>query len=428
MKRFLVKALALAAVFVLSACAAAPKTAVEDNAAGIGMLAAAEYPNAPESFGEIRDIREECASSEAFSEKLDSFAAKTAARLLTGNENSCYSPLSLYYALAVASSGAKGETAEEMLRLLDEKSEKELKEDCSKLFRLLYRSAEGHELLLANSLWVSKGFEPKEDFLKTASEAFYASIYKADFDDVKKTSEEIGKWISENTKGLLGGDYEAQKGTVLAILNTVYYVDQWSSEFYKENNFEADFFNYDGSKAKAEFMHSSVFDTAYFGEDWVRASLPLQNSRMHFILPDEGTDINELVASPEKLLEMLFGGREEIREIHWSLPKLEVKALLSPMEALRELGMKSAFEPDRADFSGIADELLYISSINQNTKLKIDEKGVEAAAYTEILIDNAAFFMEDEPEILEMRLDRPFILAIEEEGEILFMGVYRKTE
>jgi len=58
-------------------------------------------------------------ADDTFLMALNEFSYKTAAQLLTDNSgNANYSPLSLYYALAMAASGANGETANELLSLL----------------------------------------------------------------------------------------------------------------------------------------------------------------------------------------------------------------------------------------------------------------------------------------------------------------------
>ena len=90
-----------------------------------------------------------------------------------GNRN--YSPLSLYYALALAAQGAKGNTQKEFLTLLGMEDTKKLAEECGNLFRRLYEDNACGKLKLADSLWIQNGFDVKKAFLDTAGKDFYAS-------------------------------------------------------------------------------------------------------------------------------------------------------------------------------------------------------------------------------------------------------------
>ena len=71
-----------------------------------------------EAFAERARLREESIVEEAFPQAVLGFSQKAAPLLLGGEENGCFSPLSLYYALALAGSGSQGETQEEFLEVL----------------------------------------------------------------------------------------------------------------------------------------------------------------------------------------------------------------------------------------------------------------------------------------------------------------------
>ena len=76
---------------------------------------------------------------EAFLAAYSDFSYGTAAELLKDKkENTAYSPLGLYYALAAAAQGAEGKTEEEFLSLLGYDSVRELAKDCKSSFEILY--------------------------------------------------------------------------------------------------------------------------------------------------------------------------------------------------------------------------------------------------------------------------------------------------
>ena len=88
---------------------------------------------------------------------------------------------------------------------------------------------------------------------------------------------------------------------------------------------------------------------------------------------------------------------------------------------LQALGVTDAFDMAEADFTPLTDSGAFLSSAMQAARVKIDEEGVEAAAYTEIVCADSA--MMEVPPTVEMDLDRPFLFVITGlDGQPLFVG------
>ena len=94
--------------------------------------------------------------------------------------------------------------------------------------------------------------------------------------------------------------------------------------------------------------------------------------------------------------------------------------------------MKSAFNEPRgsADFSRIAprrpDDYLCVSEVFHKTFLSLDEDGTEAAAATAVMA-GICIGMEvasEKPKPIEVRVDHPFLFAIQHRpsGACLFLG------
>ena len=371
-------------------------------------------------------VREENPVGENFTEAINNFSYKTGALVLTGEgENINYSPLSLYYALSIAASGAKSETEAQLLDLLGIADAQELSVQSGNLYRLLYRDNEIGKLKIANSIWLDDHMNGeaiifKDDFIKSAAENFYASSHSVDF-----ASEETGKamadWISSNTNGTLSPTFETNPDQILTILNTVYFYDQWFVRFDKNNTAEDVFYLSNGSEVKTDFMNQT-FGSARFtkGKGFTRADLALKNAgQMTFILPDEGISPYDLITSAGQMKEVFEGGESFNGEVVWKIPKFSFHSKLSMTDLLKELGVKAAFTPD-ADFTGITDHMAYVTGVLQETKISIDEDGVEASAFTQIRLAGSAM-----PEgRADMILNRPFIYGITaQNGSLLFVGV-----
>lgn len=105
-------------------------------------------------------------------------------------------------------------------------------------------------------------------------------------------------------------------------------------------------------------------------------------------------------------------------EVVFKVPKFTSDSRSDIKEMMMKLGINGIFE--NGDFSGMTDQKdIFISSITQNGHIGIDEKGVEASAFTDIAYAGAAL-----PDgRAEMILDRPFLYGIKKNGVWLFIGI-----
>jgi len=365
-------------------------------------------------------LREANPVSDELVSAVNQFSCRTAAKILQeGNVNRNYSPLSLYFAMALAAQGSAGETEKEFLNLLGVQDKETLAEECGKLYRRLYTDNEISQIKLANSLWMAQGQNFKEKFLQTAQDDFYSSLFLADFGNAE-TGKEMGKWISEQTNGTLAPELPVSKETILAILNTVYFYDEWFDSFLESANTEGTFTTASGEEVNCEYMNQTLFLGAFYqGEDYTGTSLSLKNGgSMVFLLPEENRDIQDFLTE-EKLNEMFFPENAASGEVVLSLPKFSFNDSMELAEILQELDFAKAFQ-NNADFSAMTDQGAFISQIKQETHIGINEKGVEASAYTEIALDGAAAIQET----YELKFDHPFLFGIVSDlGVPLFLGI-----
>ncbi|CVI72594.1 Serpin (serine protease inhibitor) [Clostridiales bacterium CHKCI001] len=361
---------------------------------------------------------------QAFQNALVQFAAKTTAKVMErNNENLCYSPISLYYALSLAAIGSSGQTEQELLTLLGVENREVLKDQCDKLYHILYTDTNESVIQLANSIWKAydEGEEAialKETYIKDASEQLFSSIY-----EVKRIEAEdrIAQWISKQTNGFLNPT--SSKKPVewdLALINAVYYRDQWVNRFPEQLTEEGEFTKADQSKVKCSFMNTENQANVKETDQFLQASLQLKDSEMFFVLPKPGIDVHQLIKSEETLNQILTEDGETRCQVIWRVPKFNYETSIENLDqVVKELGVVSAFE--RSDgFENMTDTEMYIDKIIQKSKIMIDEKGVEAAAYTEIMMDEEAALTE---QTVSMNLDHPFIYGIKKNGNCLFIGI-----
>ena len=131
--------------------------------------------------------------------------ADFAVRLLRASnktgENTLISPLSVLCALAMTANGAKGETLEQMEKVLGMTTEE------LNLYLYSYMNSlpqgERYKLSLANSIWFTdhERFEVNQDFLQTNADYYGADIYKALFNN--STLKDINDWVKERTDDMI---------------------------------------------------------------------------------------------------------------------------------------------------------------------------------------------------------------------------------
>jgi len=374
----------------------------------------------------LRANREKNSVSEEGKKGINQFSYNTAAQILNNVEtNGCYSPLSLYFALSLASSGANGKTREELFALLNVSDPDQLFQQSGKLYRLLYTDNEFVKLKIANSLWLDNEYrgEPvlfKENFIQNTAAYFYSSLFSVDFAK-ESAGQAMAKWIADHTNNTLKPEFKPEPEQIMSIINTIDYRNEWIDRF-DASLTKADTFHLaNGADVTCDFMNMICFSRGFsIGDGYMLSSLDLKShDRMVFVLPDEGVDLYSLLSSPSRLQDLFEGGTQAYGKVTWKIPKFACDSEFDLVDALNKLGITSAFKQD-ADFSGITDHQAFISSIIQNTHIAIDEKGVEASAFTKIDI-----FGSVQPVVqVDMILDRPFIYGIfSESGYLLFVGI-----
>lgn len=401
----LAAALAIVAVSVLTATA--PRSALG--------LAGPEYPPGT-SYNDSKEYQD---LDEGFLMNLGQFAFSSTAQVFgreDSEKNLAYSPLSLFYALALASEGAQGATRAELLAALKMPDGELMGRESAKLFQNLYTDNEIGKLLLANSLWLQEGVDFDQAFLDRAAREYYAHSFGVDFGD-SATAKQISRWVSQHTGGKLGNDpkaFEPDPAQVMTLINTVYFYDQWTDEFDRQKTKEDVFNLAAGGTVKVPFMNKTTMSSFAQVAGCSVTSLGLKNrQQMLLILPDLGVSPRDILSDPDRLEQVLTSLGPDSLGQRWgdvilSLPKFKFTNELNLKEILKEMGVKEAFS-QTADFSGLAKiKPLFISAIQQNLSMSIDEKGCEAAAYTEIRLCGSA----PPEETFVMKLDRPFIFAI----------------
>ena len=111
--------------------------------------------------------------------------------------------------------------------------------------------------------------------------------------------------------------------------------------------------------------------------------------------------------------------------INLSMPRFDVSSDLSLIDGLKELGVTDVFDYTISNFDPLGastDEPLYVTTAQHAARVKVDEEGCEAAAYTVVMMEAGAAMPPDDE--VDFTLDRPFLFAVTGDSDLpLFTGV-----
>lgn len=344
--------------------------------------------------------------------------------------NSCFSPASLYFALALAAAGAEGEAESQLIELLGVEQGSSLIEFCSSWIETLEDTYEGYDLEIANSIWANDGFVFSPEYLLKAQDELEASAFNIPF-GTAEADEAISQWISEETEGLLNPRIQTSSDDIAKLINTIYFKDSWLETFDPEEN-TVDAFSSSVGSIQVEYLNKVIDSGSYAeGSNFKASQLAFQGgATMTFYLPDEGVSVFDLLQDRASIMQ-LFNVGFDFARVNWSLPKFTIDSSFPDLVAsLQKLGVSAPFDPSNPGMfgnmlqneAGQQDMDFYINDVMQETHLALDENGVEAAAYTSIGLRATSLAPDDEP--IDFTLNRPFIYTVESpDGVTLFMGV-----
>ena len=348
------------------------------------------------------------------------FADRTAAEIFTGSENTVYSPISLYVALGMLAELTDGQTRQQVMDLLDAADGEALRQQIRKLWMSVYQDGDA-VCRLANAAFLREKADVKQTAVDTLAQWYYASSYRLPM-GTAEADEAIASWLNQQTGGLLSeatGEIRTEPENLLRLYNTIYYKAGWREPFESSQTETDTFTAADGGKQQADFLHKRDEGSYRKGEGYTAAPMALRYGQMVFVLPEEGVTPESLLQRQGFLSEL--AGDYDRAERVWSVPKFDVKSTVDLKGALQALGVTDAFDEVKADLTPLTDDDAVVTSVMQAARVKIDEEGVEAAAYTEIVADNTAAI--EPPPVVEMDLDRPFLFVIFDGNHVpLFVG------
>lgn len=342
------------------------------------------------------------------------------------------SPFSISTALSMTYAGADNQTAKEIQQTFYfEDNTPVFHSNYGNYLNTLLVNADGAiDLNIANRLWGEQSFTFLNDFIEINKKDYQSPLEKVDFFlNPENSRQVINNWVSNQThqkiKDLIPkGSINSE--TKLVLTNAIYFKGDWKYQFKEKNTKEKTFNLEDGTTTKASFMQRTMPLEYLETLDFQMVRIPYKGDKhsMLVVLPKEGVTLSSVEDSlHSKVVHYTSSGY--MPEINLELPKFKMTIPLKLTTVLKDMGMSSAFDRGRAEFSKMSSERrLFISDVVHKAFIDVNEEGTEAAAATAVVMKAESEIGNQRTKPIDFIANRPFVFFIvdNETSAILFVG------
>lgn len=353
---------------------------------------------------------------------LNTFGFKLTNRLYAG-KSMIMSPLSLYLALGMVEAGTEGNTADELAAVLGGDAQA-VNAYAKSLLDQLPAVDLDVTLRLADAVMVNDIYQINKAYKSTVEQYYYAPVENISFTDLNKVKNTVNAWCARNTEGLIPSIIdEVSPETVAYLMNALYFKAAWTDPF-KDGQIEKMAFT--GAGKKLDFLceignirYADCGTYHIVSRDYAKGKY-----KFYILLPKETDGLKTMLASLENQDWSSLVTGMKYQAVNLQFPKFETESGFELKETLMAMGIKKAFLIDE-DFSPMfSDVRVFVSSVIQKAKIKLDESGTEAAAVTVVTFEKNIAPGSDAP--IDFIADHPFAYVISEStsNTVLFTGVF----
>lgn len=349
-----------------------------------------------------------------------------------GEGNMFVSPLSVELVLALALTGAKGKTAEEIAKVIHAPQKLE---EILLGYSALVETLQSPVLKIATQMFIEKTVSVKPKFNENATKYFKSGATSVNFKtEFEAARQQINQWVEEKTnnkirellaKGILNDL------TRLVLVNAIHFKANWKLKFNPELTKKQKFHVTPTKSVDVDMMNIKKKFSFRYNDKLKAKILQMEytenNFCMVFILPDKIDGLKELES---KLSSVDIS--QEVRTfdkpvVTVQIPKFKMETTVDLNGILKELGAVSMFNEREANFSELSDVPLVVSKVIQKAFVEVNEEGTEAAAATAMSFMATCAFNAPPPKEETFIADHPFIFLIvkhHEEQSPVFIGRY----
>lgn len=344
------------------------------------------------------------------------------------HENVAMSPWSVSSALAVLAPGVEERARQEIEQALAAGTGTDdvvacLAADAGKVAR---HAVPGDDAVLAvaNTLWVDDNRTPVSHFLQQLDLWPGARLRFAPMiADPEGARTAINADVARTTRDLIKeilpeGSVTSDDRAV--IVNALYLLAGWIDRFDATRTSDEPFHAPSGQRYVPTMRGGR--EAAYALDAWEYLALPLwRDLKAEVLLPPAGTAASDVVQGLDDTLLVELRRQATDHRVDVHLPRFRVDRWTGLIPALQVLGVHRIFHEPVLTGIVVEQSLLWIAGAFHAAVLRLDERGIEGAAATAMVVRGIAY---RQLPVVEMRVDRPFFLLVthRETGAVIFLA------
>ncbi|XP_011359358.1 serpin B12 isoform X1 [Pteropus vampyrus] len=302
------------------------------------------------------------------------------------------------------------------------------------LLSKLDRIKADYTMSIANRLYGEQEFPICPEYIDGVVQFYHTTIESVDFrKDIEKSRQEINFWVESQSQGKIKELFSKdaiRSGTVLVLVNAVYFKAKWEKYFERENTVDAPFSLNENEKKTVKMMNQKGLFRIGFIEELKAQILEMPYTRrklsLFVLLPScsadnlKGLEELERNITYEKI--MAWSSSENMSEerVAISFPQFTLEDSYNLNSILQDMGITDIFDEKKADLTGISpNPNLYLSKVVHKTYVEVDENGTQAAGAS-----GAVGTKMSAPSWVTFNVDHPFLFFIRHNKTqtILFYG------
>ena len=342
-----------------------------------------------------------------------------------GKDNYMISPYSIEIALSMLRDGTANKSYDELNKVVP-------KRDIM-------------DLSIKDKISIANGVFIKDIYKDSVLPSYYELLskeYKSELIyDPFKIPDKINKWVDEKTNHMIPSVVDdISEDFVMGVANAVSMELDWKDSFMCENT-KKDTFKLKDNSTMDVFMMNKTYesDASYYkNKDFSSVIIPYKSyDKETGEEKDNGESIEFIGIIPknidsfintldEDLIKKIDKNKKTASDklsISVGLPRFNFDYDFKKFQStLNKLGIKEIFS-DRADFSNMINESIYVSKSVHKSHIEVDEKGTKASAVTYFGMDKNSASIDKE--YFNIKFNKPFVFIIKDSdsNEILFFGV-----
>jgi len=291
------------------------------------------------------------------------------------DKNTVVSPLSIQLALAALNQGARGNTKRQIGRVIGGRLQKQ---ERKQVFRTLVRHLKGFrqneysssrqqttKIHPVTGIFITKSTHAQQMFVQQVKRSLGANVHQCSFQrQPQQCRQTINRFVAQKTQGKINHIVPQDAitdNTKMILVNALQLKAPWGRQVRQHlNTKEAKFYPLDTKKVKIVEVLETQGRFKHYEDELVKiVGLPTQQKEltMYVIVPkdkDGLTDVEKLhLQDGVQLKQLLRLVDQRVRHVAVQLPKFQIKHKIDVRRTLRKQGVTDAFDPQRADFSGI---------------------------------------------------------------------------